>query len=251
MKLTAVILTKNEGNNIERCLKSVSFANEIILVDDFSIDSTVATASKSIKNIKVYKNDLKGDFAAQRNFGMKKASGDWILFIDADEIITSELQKEILEKLNNSKFDSYYLRRRDFFWGKELRFGELSKVRHIGLIRLIRKNSGIWMGDVHEVFHTAKKSGRLKNFVDHYPHPTIKEFLEDINFYSSLRANELFNQEKPINILEIIFVPILKFIYIYFVKLGFLDGPSGFTYSFMMTFHSFLVRAKLYQLKNL
>ncbi|MEK7523386.1 MAG: hypothetical protein AAB569_07385, partial [Patescibacteria group bacterium] len=116
--------------------------------------------------------------------------------------------------------------------------------------RLVKKNSGTWMGTVHEVFHTANEVGQLNGYLNHYPHPTLKEFINDINYYSSIRAEELFNRQTKTNIFKIIFFPFGKFIYNYFLNFGFLDGPAGFTYAFMMSFHSFLVKSKLYQLTN-
>ena len=106
------------------------------------------------------------------------------------------------------------------------------------------------MGSVHEVFHTANRVGQINGFLNHHPHPTLKEFINDINYYSSIRAEELFNRGIKTNIFEIIFFPFGKFVYNHFLNFGFLDGPAGFTYAFMMSFHSFLVRAKLYQLTN-
>lgn len=252
MKITAVVLTKNEEKNIEKCLNSVKFVDEIIVVDDFSTDKTLEIVHKVLKVSKVYKviqRKLNSDFAEQRNFGLSKAKNDWVLFVDADEIVTDNLKKEILE----SKLDkeSYSIPRRDFFWGKELRYGETRKVRESGLIRLVRKDSGKWLGTVHEIFHTSRNTGKMGFFLDHYPHPTLIEFIQKINTYSSLRAEELFTKGKNTNIFQIIFWPLGKFIYNYFFNLGFLDGPPGFAYSFLMSFHSFLVRAKLYQLRNL
>jgi glycosyltransferase involved in cell wall biosynthesis len=255
MTISAVILTKNEEKNIEKCLKSLDFVNEIIIIDDFSIDKTIELVHKVLKVHKVYKvfeRKLEGDFAGQRNFGLEKASGDWVLFIDADETVSDELKQSIQTVVNNEAFDSkkydaFYLKRRDFFWGKEMKFGELRKTRQMGLMRLMRKDSGKWLGDVHEVFHTAKNYGRLKGFIDHYPHPTLKEFINDINWYSTLRAKELLYHGTKANLFEIIFYPLIKFKLNYFIYLGFLDGPEGFVYAFMMSFHSFLVRAKLFQ----
>ena len=257
MKISAVVLTKNEEKNIGRCLKSLDFCDEIIIVDDYSTDNTKNQISK-IKdqndklNIKIFEKHLNNDFAEQRNFGMKKTNNDWVLFIDADEEVTKELTGEIVKLLNSYivKENAFYLRRRDYFWNQELKFGEVRQIRQMGLIRLIKKNSGIWMGTVHEVFHTAKNVSRLNSFLNHYPHQTLKEFINDINKYSSIRVEELFNKGIKTNIFEIIFFPIGKFINNYFFNLGFFDGPAGFTYAFMMSFHSFLVRAKLYQLTN-
>lgn len=257
MKISAVILTKNEDNNIERCLKSLDFCDEIIVIDDYSTDNTLNQISK-IKNqndklnIKIFEKHLNNDFAHQRNFGLDKANSEWVLFIDADEEVSKELQTEIVSLFHGSivKANAYYLRRRDYFWNHELKFGEVKKVREQGIVRLVKKNSGSWMGNVHEVFYTAKNTGLLNNFINHYPHPSLKEFIIDINRYSDIRAEELYNQDVKTNVLQIIFFTFLKFVYNYFINLGFLDGPAGFTYAFMMSFHSFLVRAKLYQLIN-
>src|SRR3989344_5266146 len=247
--LSAVVLTKNEERNIERCLGGLDFCNEIIIVDDYSNDRTLEKIQKALKSkvYKVFHRELKGDFADQRNFGLSKTGADWVLFIDADEIVTSNLKDEIISTVRQTDREGFYIRRRDFFWGKELKFGEIRMARNKGILRLVKKNSGKWMGNVHEVFHTVENTGKLKNFLNHYPHPTIKEFISDINNYSTLRAQELYNQGKNTNILEIMFTPALKFIYTFLFNLGFLDGAAGFTYAFMMSFHSYLVRAKLYQ----
>jgi glycosyltransferase involved in cell wall biosynthesis len=257
MKISAVVLTKNEEKNIERCLKSLGFCDEVIIVDDYSIDNTRDQISKikdqnDILNIKIFEKHLNNDFATQRNFGLSKATNEWVLFIDADEEVSEELKTEIVLLFHGSiiKENAFYLKRRDYFWNEELKFGEVKKIRNLGLVRLVKKSSGKWMGNVHEVFHTAKNAGQLNNFINHYPHPSLKEFINDINSYSDIRAEELNNQDVKTNVLQIIFFPFLKFIYNYFFNLGFLDGPAGFTYAFMMSFHSFLVRAKLYQLTN-
>lgn len=263
MKITAVVLTKNEEKNIERCLKSLDFCHEIIIIDDYSTDNTLDIVYKACKNIKLFKKELKGNFAEQRNFAMSKAKNDWVLFIDADEEISEELKKEIRNLESDFRRDGkrrkwddnftniFYIKRRDYFWGKELRFGEVKKIRSTGLIRLVNKNSGKWQGNVHEEFVVKNKKirvERLNSFINHYPHQTLKEFINDINYYSTLRAKELFNQGKKTSVFEIIFFPFFKFIYNYIINLGFLDGAIGFVYSFMMSFHSFLVRAKLYQI---
>lgn len=260
--LSAVVLTKNDKKNIERCLKSLDFVDEIVVVDDYSIYNTLNQISK-IKyqskktKFKIFQRKLNSDFSKQRNFGMEKASGEWVLFLDADEEVSDELKEEIKEVIRYATLErddlvGFYIKRRDFFWGREVRFGEVLKVRQKGILRLIKKGFGQWQGKVHEKFKIENgklKIGKLKNFINHYPHPTIKEFLHEINFYSSLRADELFQQGKKTNILEIIFYPLFKFILNYFIYLGFLDGSPGFVYAFMMSFHSFLVRGKLY-IKN-
>ncbi|QQG43818.1 MAG: glycosyltransferase family 2 protein [Candidatus Roizmanbacteria bacterium] len=251
IKLSVIILTKNEEKNIERCLNSVRHADEIVVIDDNSEDETVDIAKRY--GAKTFQKKL-GDFASQRNFGLDKAQGRWILFIDADEELTTQLVTEINSAINNDNNDSFFIKRRDFFMGKEIKHGDVKSARERGFIRLVKRGSGKWVGNVHEVYQPNVGAHRdaplLKSFINHYPHPTIKEFLSEVNFYSTMRAKELYSSKKTVNIIEIIFVPFAKFFWNYFIRLGVLDGPEGFIYAFFMSFHSFLVRAKLYQYKN-
>ena len=275
MKLTAIILTKNEEKNIERCLRSVDFCDEVIIVDDFSEDKTIyrikkifnPEGSRNPQDFQIFKRKLNGNFSNQRNFAMKKAKNEWVLFVDADEEVSDELKGETQKVIGNQlsvfsknkkpttdnrqQITAFRLKRRDFFWGRELKYGEIKKNRQVGLIRLIRKKSGIWLGHVHEEFRTNKTVGQLKSYLNHYPHQSVRDFLNDVNFYSSLRAKELYHQGRKTSIHEIIFYPLGKFLLTYIIKLGFLDGPAGFAYSFFMSFHSFLVRAKLFQYKRI
>ncbi|OGK19490.1 hypothetical protein A3G67_04240 [Candidatus Roizmanbacteria bacterium RIFCSPLOWO2_12_FULL_40_12] len=249
MNLSAVVLTKNEEKSIDRTLSSLTFCDEILLLDSNSTDRTQEIAKKY--KTRIQKRDLNNNFAGLRNYGLQEAKGDWTLFIDADEVVTKELADEIREAIRNGNFSVYYLKRRDYFWGRELKHGEVKKVREQGIIRLVKKNTGKWEGDVHEWFDSSSKTGRLKNFINHYPHPTIAEFLKDVNFYSTLRAKELHKKGKRVNVFGILLYPAFKFITSYLLRGGFLDGSAGFAYSFIMSFHAFLVRTKLYQYRNL
>ncbi len=257
MKLSVVILTKNYGETIQKTLDSVEFADEVVIVEDplFSHlrggNSAESPPQRCKIPIEIFQRRLNNNFAEQRNFGMEKARGEWILFVDCDEVVTKELTEEIRRVIqkNNLNMFVYYIKRRDFWKGRELKFGEVETARSQGFIRLVKKGSGLWKGAVHERFVTQKNTGVFKNFINHYPHQTIKEFLKEINFYSSLRAKELIAAGKRVSVFEIILYPFFKFVYTYFFKLGFLDAEAGFIYAFFMSFHSFLVRAKLYQSK--
>ncbi|EKE21361.1 MAG: Glucosyltransferase, partial [uncultured bacterium] len=170
MNISAVVLTKNEEKNIKKCLESIDFCEEIIILDDFSTDKTIEIVHKILKIHKVYKvlqRKLNGDFAAQRNYGLSKATRDWVLFLDADEEISPELKKEIVSCIKDKdSIEAFYLKRRDFFWDRELKHGELSSVTKKGLIRLVKKESGKWMGNVHEVFHTAQNCKILNGYIN-------------------------------------------------------------------------------------
>lgn len=241
VQISCVILAQNEEKNIERAIRSVRFCDEIILIDDYSEDKT-ADKARALGAV-VYKRKLNNDFASQRNYGMEKASGSWILFIDADEQVTKELACEIANIVRDNKgleACTCYIKRRDIFWGRELRYGEVGNMR---LVRLLKKKSGLWKGAVRR----AKVENRvksLKSSLFHYPYQSIAEFLSEVNMHSSIRARKLQKVGKTSSILSIIFYPFGTFILNYFLRLGFLDGSSGFVYAFMWSFYSFLVRSK-------
>jgi glycosyltransferase involved in cell wall biosynthesis len=248
--ISAVILTKNEEKNILDCLESVSWVDEIIIIDDYSTDLTESVVKQVANNkkIKFYKRRLEDNFSQQRNFGLLKTKYDWVLFIDADERVTPELREEINSFLINKSDKSevgFYIPRKDVIWGKALRHGEAGNIK---LVRFARKSNGKWAGNVHEVWNINGKIGELEGNLLHFPHQTISEFLTEINYYTTLRAKELFKKRVKTSVWEIIFYPKAKFVLNYFFKLGFLDGIQGFIFAIVMSFHSFLVRAKLWQL---
>lgn len=242
MNLSVIILTKNEGGSIKRCIESVSFADEIIVLDDFSTDDTLTVIkSLNFNNISIHKRKLENDFSDQRNFGIEKAKGKWILFVDADEVVSDKLKNEILSTISKTFLIGFSIPRVDFLWGKELQYGELSGFK---LLRLAKKGAGKWYGKVHEEWKIEGKTGVLKNEIQHFPHQSVTDFLTEINYYSSLRAQEIKEKGKRVGVFEIISYPLAKFVVNYFLKRGFLDGVEGFVFAMMMSFHSFLVRAK-------
>ena len=195
MKLTGVVLTKNNQKEIKRCLLSLKFCEEIIIIDDYSTDGTLDEIQKLKQQfldkckIQIFQRRL-NNFSEQRNFGMEKASGEWILFVDSDETVSQDLASEITKLLNGSMVNGYqafYLKRRDYFWGKELKYGETQKIRKVGIIRLVKKDSGKWEGKVHEEYRVYKvrsykvhKVESLNGYIEHYPHQTVKEFIESV-----------------------------------------------------------------------
>ncbi|SRR5258708_5060892 len=245
MKISAVILTKNEEKNIGACLSTLQWCDEIIVVDDNSTDSTIEIAKKLGGTI--YSRSLNNDFAQQRNFGLHKAKEEWVFFVDADERITPSLCDEIIQYADMpiTQYAGFYIRRLDSMWGRILQHGETGDIY---LLRLAKKNAGKWEGKVHELWEVKGKAGRLRNPLMHYPHPRITDFLKEINFYTALRAEELFQQKVNVSFWQIILYPKAKFFINYFVKFGFLDGTAGMVSALFMSMHSFLVRAKLWQL---
>ena len=246
MKISAVVLTRNEEKNIEECIKTLSFFDEIIIVDDNSEDKSLEIIrGLGDKRIKIYQRALRGDFSAQRNFALEKTRNDYVFFIDADERITQLLEEEL--KLLDNLFDGYLVKRTDFIWGKELRYGESG---NIYLLRLGNKTKGQWRGKVHETWNITGKTRKLRNDLKHYPHQSVNAFLRELNYYTDLRANELYEKGVKSSFLKIILYTKAKFITDYVIKQGFRDGVQGFLMAIFMSFHSFLTRGKLWLLWN-
>ncbi len=253
--ISAVIITDNWDEKMKRCVKSVEWCGEIVVVEDLNIVSGIKYQVLGINNkIKVFGRRLSNDFAQQRNYGLKKAKEEWVLFVDSDEEVSRELRKEITAKTQNitclagrqaiaKKCVGYYLKREDCFMGRWLRHGEAEEIK---LLRLAKKNSGRWRGCVHETWEIEGPTALLENPLHHYPHPTIKEFLGKINSYTDIVAQSWKEEGRKIHGWEIVFFPLGKFLQNYLWKLGFLDGFPGLVMAVMMSFHSFLARAKYY-----
>lgn len=239
--LSGVVLTKNEESIINECLRKLKFCDEIIIVDDFSEDKTLQIAQKYTQRI--YQRHLNNDFAGQRNFALTKTKGEWILFIDADEIVSPNLAYEIKKVIRNSKFNSFFIKRKDIFLGKQMHFGEVANIQ---LLRLAKKNSGVWRRPVHETWEVIGKTGVLQQPLLHFAHNNLTGLIKKINFYSTINADYLFSRKVKAGTLQIIIYPLTKFTLNYLFKKGFLDGFEGFLLSIFMSFHSFLTRAKLF-----
>lgn len=243
--ISAVVLTQNDASHIAKALKSLSWCDEIVVIDDNSQDETPAIAQKHAAV--VYTHALAGDFASQRNFGLEKAKGDWVLFVDSDEVVSPKLAEEIQSHIKDSDVVGYFVKRTDILWGRELRYGETSKVR---LLRLSRKNAGVWTRPVHEVWNVQGDVDEMVHPLLHSPHPDVAQFLADIDRYSTINANFLYAQGKRSSAWQIVAYPTAKFFVNYIGRMGFLDGMPGAIVAVMMSLHSFLTRAKLYLLRH-
>lgn len=243
--ISAVIIAKNEEKNIKICIESLKWCDEVLVIDDNSTDKTKEIAEKA--SAKVFTRDMQNDFSSQRNFALEKTKGEWVLFIDADERISHSLQYEIIQLVSRpfNDVNGYFMKRSDHMWGRKIRFGETASIK---LLRLGKKGKGEWKGRVHERWIVSGKKELLMNSLDHYPHPSIKEFLSEINHYSTLRSQELFAKKVKVSMLGIVVFPKAKFIHNYFFRLGIFDGVPGVVIAGMMSFHSFLVRGKLWLL---
>lgn len=245
--ISAVVLVKNQADQLEECLKSLTWCDEIIVIDDESDDNSEEIAKKY--GAKIFKHALSGDFSAQRNYALQKTKNEWVLFVDADEVVPKELAEEIYQQTSQflTSVNGFFIKRKDFLWGRKLRFGDAGNTR---ILRMGRREKGKWEGRVHEVWKIIGETATFHHSLIHYPHPTVREFLAEVNSYSTLRAEELAEQQVKVSWIQIIGYPTGKFLFNYLIKLGFLDGTPGMISSLMMSFHSFLVRGKLWQLRK-
>lgn len=243
--ISIVVLTHNDEKRIVDCLESLNFADELIIVDDNSSDRTVELSQRFTK--KIFVRPLNNNFANQRNFAFNLVHNQWVLFIDSDEFVSEKMKEEIQKKIKLNDIDGFYVKRYDYMWGKKILHGEAGNVR---LLRLAKKDSGKWKGRVHEKWKVLGNTAELSSPLIHVPHQTVKEFVDDINEYSTVRTYELYEEGKEVNFFSIIFYPVAKFVQNYIVRRGYIDGIPGFLYAAMMSFHSFLVRAKLFLLNN-
>jgi len=250
--ISILLLTHNEELNIQKYwtwLGKCKKINEIIVIDDNSTDKTTEILKKleteKIK-VKIFEKELKNNFAEQRNFGITKTTNNWILWLDADEKPNRNLIR-FLNHIDKLQYKNYAFKRNDIFIGNELKHGENANQY---FLRFFNKKYGCFTGAVHEIWQSPKEIENKKLHIHHYPHQSLKSFIKKINFYSDIRAQELYDQNQKSNLFQIILYPLGKFIQDYFFKFGFLDGTPGIIMTLGMSFHSFLVRSKLWHLSH-
>lgn len=243
--ISAVVITKNEEKILSSCLSKLTFCSEIIVVDDYSTDKTVQIAKKYTR--KVYKRKLNNDFSKQRNFALSKAKNKWVLFVDSDERIDKKLADEIKKAVKNDSFDGYFIKRTDYFLGKEMKWGEFLNKK---FVRLGKKKEGVWKRAVHEYWDIKGKKAVFDTPIKHYPHASLSELVKKSDEYSTINAQYLYDTNEAVTLFEVFLYPSIKFVHNYILKLGFLDGFYGLVFNIFMSFQSFLSRLKLYMLVN-
>ena len=226
--VSVVLITLNEESNLPRTLKSVGWAQEIIVVDSGSTDQTVVIARAA--GARVFQESWRG-FAAQKNLAIAHATGDWVLSLDADEEVSPELAREIQETLSDTPpFSAYRLRRLNHFMGKPLLHGGYWPDPKLRLFK--RGWAKFAVRAVHETMESGGPAGELRNPLLHHCYPTIEEYVEHVNRYSTLSAWMVIEsgqapQSMAALIWHSVFNPVATFIYNYIFRLGFLDGPEG------------------------
>ncbi len=223
MKFSAFVITFNEAANIERCLKSLSFADEIVVVDSNSTDDTVELAKKF--TARVYSHPWAG-FSGQRNYAMDLCENDWGFFLDADEVATPRLASEITRIMREGTDKTWFsVRRREYQGRKLLRYGACNPSYQI---RLFRRSCGRFEGEVHEYARMTGKMGTIESPIDHYGvGDDVGELWRKFGRYARISAREKFDAGERRPAYYKYFSGLAMFLKCYFPKLGMLDGLAG------------------------
>lgn len=224
--ITALLITYNEEQHIERFLKDADYADEIIIVDSNSTDKTTEIASKHSK-VKIFKRAF-SNFSDQKNFALQQSKNEWVTFFDADEEITPKLKKELIEKVNSNSDISVYIGYHDFYFkNKKVSF---SGQQNVNAPRLFKKSICKYRENlkVHEQLDYEGKSDNLKHKIKHHTLTDENKYLDKLNKYSYLRAEELYLKQVKPSFFHFYIKPSYRFINYYLIRLGILDGIEGF-----------------------
>jgi len=251
MKISVILATFNEEKNIKGCLESVKdLADEIVIVDGTSTDKTVQIAKKYTKKIFIRENPLM--FHKNKQYAIEKATGDWILYLDADERITPELREEILKVTKNQRlttndqYNGFWIPRKNIIFGKW--------IRHTGWwpdyqLRLFRQGKAFLpCKSVHEQLQLTGGAGYLKNPIVHYNYQTISQFIQKLNaLYTENDKNVFLAEGRKLSWQDVIRFPAAEFLKRFFKQEGYKDGLHGLVLSILQAFSAFVTFAKIWE----
>lgn len=249
MKISASIIVFNEEENIAELCETISWCDEIVIVDSSSTDKTVEIAEKYTD--KIFQREFKG-YKDKHEFADSKTTGDWIFWIDADERVTPELRESIenLKKLNEADLpDGFWIARKTWYLGRW--------IKHSGWypdyqMRLYRKSASYWDGvSPHETARVKGQTEKLKGEFLHYTKKNLSEHHHVLDRYSGLAAEYMFNNSKKVGAFILFFNPISAFLRHYIIKQGFRDGVPGLIIAMFTAYSVFLKYAKVWEKNNL
>jgi glycosyltransferase involved in cell wall biosynthesis len=247
--VTALIHTLDEIENIEACIRSVEWADEIYLLDSFSKDGTIELVRDKFPQVRIEQREYLGA-ASQKNYGIDRATNDWIFVIDADERVTPKLRDELLRTLEGPlDLWAYSVGRLNFMLGKPVRFSGLQRDR---VTRLFHKLHARYPNKrVHADLLVDGETGRLNAKMDHYYIRTFDHMIAKMTRYANWGAAQMYIDGKTTNVLGILLHPIAKFVRDFLINLGFLDGTRGLISVGMHVCYTFWKYAKLWELTQL
>lgn len=237
--LSAVVIARDEAARIERCLRALAFADEILVVDGGSTDGTQDIARSA--GARVVEHPFT-NFREQHRFATGEAAGPWIFSVDADEVTPPGLAQEVREAVQSGEPVAYRVPHLDYMFGRWVRHGGWYPQYHV---RLFRKDKGSWVSAVHEKWVPDGPLGTLRHPLHHYSHLEVANFVEKLNRYTSVAAAERAAAGERIALWRLMLEPPAYFSYKYFVQRGFLDGAHGFTLAALLGFYRFTELAKI------
>ena len=247
--LTVLIHTLNEIDNIEDCIRSVEWADEIYLLDSFSTDGTIELVREKFPRVRIEQREYLGA-ASQKNYGIDRASHDWIFVIDADERVTPKLRDELLRTLEGPlTFWAYSVGRLNYMHGKKVRFSGLQRDR---VTRLFHRGHARYPNKrVHADLLVDGATGRLHHKMDHYYIRSFDHMIAKMTRYANWGAAQMFIDGKSASALDILSHPFGKFVRDYLLNGGFLDGTRGLISVGMHVYYTFWKYAKLWEFTQL
>ncbi|MBT4838331.1 MAG: glycosyltransferase family 2 protein [Methylococcales bacterium] len=243
---SAVLIVKNEVNKLEKCINSINFADEIIVVDSGSSDGTPQLAESL--GAKVIHQDWLG-YGKQKQFAVNQATHNWVFCLDADEILSEELQMSLKTTLSNIKSNAYIINRRNRFMGRWLNHGEGYPDKNI---RFFHRKHAHWSEAlVHEHVICNELTTNMAGDLLHETDESIEIYLNKQNNYTSIQSHLLLERGKHCSNSQLILSPVIRFIKFYFFKRGFLDGIPGLIHITIGCFNGFIKYAKLKELETI
>ncbi len=265
MECSILILTKNEEKDLPGCIETLKWSDDIILYDSFSNDKTLEIAKNN--GLRIVQRSF-DNWSSHQNWGLRNIDFKykWVLYIDADERLTDPLIEEI-KNIKDPSGNAFKIRRRDYLEGKHLKYVQSSQ----WYIRLFKPEAISYTRLVNPITHVKGHSKKLKGYINHYPFSKgIEHWIKKHNSYSTFEAEEILkNKNKKINLnisslifekdilkkrsqqkiffYKLPFRPFIKFILIYFLKLGFLDGKEGFKYSILQSIYEYFIVLKTHE----
>lgn len=243
--ITVVISAYNEELKIQKVLESVSWADEIVVVDNQSSDSTLSLLQKTKAKVFVQKNNQMLNI--NKNFGFSKAKSDWILNLDADEVVTDQLREEIRKILNeNAKCNGFWIPRKNIIFGKWIQHGLWWPDKQL---RLFRRGTGRFAcKHVHEYLEVDGDIGVLDNPLIHNNYETITQFIRKMDtIYTENEVKNITEQKKDLLWYEAIRMPVNDFVKVFFFQAGYRDGLHGLVLAIFQAFYAFVVYAKVWE----
>lgn len=223
--VTVVILTRNEEKNIEGAIENAKLVSEkVLIVDSGSTDRTVELAKEN--GATVVFREWDDNFSAQRNFALEHIDTDWVLYLDADERLNDRLLSDVKSAVESEKIAMYRFVRRNSAFGKDFRYGVLGPD---SVIRLFPKDKVRWQDKVHERPVGDLPVITLKGYMRHYTYRTFEQYIQKMNQYSSIGAQNYHDKHKKVSVIsDFVFRPLFAFLKMYVLKKGFLEGWLGF-----------------------